>query len=206
MGEGVIWAGVLAGGGFVAAAIALFSIGPGGLALSALAIGLGLGGVASLSAGPSGFACLAGVGVIAAALVMLSGRFSRLDLSGSLIGPALVVDRPRVFGLRSLRAILGALGLFTARLLSGHLAAGTVVTQGPAFACLFVFEVGLIRIGTGRGPADLALGSLCAGMAAAAFLLLSVPNSALAIALLAGGVPALALVALARSTPWETSV
>lgn len=202
----MIWAEVLAGGGFVAGAIALFSVGPTGLALSSLALGLGLGGVASLSSGPLGFACLAGVGLIAAALVMLNGRFSWLDASGSLIGAAVVAQRPRVFGLRSLRAILGALGLFTARLLSGHLGAGTIVTQGPAFACLFVFEVGLIRIGTGRGPADLALGSLCAGMGAAAFLLLSAPSSALAIAVLAGGVPALAVVALARATPWETSV
>ena len=187
----MIWAGVLAGGGFVAGAIALFSVGPTGMALSALALGLGMGGVASLSSGPTGFACLAGLGAAAALLVFL--------------GAGLVTDRPRVFGVRSLRGILGAAGLFAARLLSGHLAAGTVATQGPGFACLFVFEVGLIRIGTGRGPAELGLGGLCAGMGAAAFLLLSAPGSSLAVAVLASGVPALALVALGRATPWETS-
>lgn len=201
----MIWAGVLSGAGFLAAAIALFSMGPTGIAVSALALGLGLGGVASLSSGPSGFACLAGVGLGAASLVLLSQRLWWLDPSGWLLGAGVAVDRPRVFGPRSLRAILGGAGLFTARLLSGHLAAGTVVTQGPGFACLFVFEVGLIRIGTGRGPADLSLGGLCAGMGAAAFLLLSAPGSALAIALLSAGVPALASVGLARATPWEGS-
>ncbi|HVB13424.1 MAG TPA: hypothetical protein VNH38_01535 [Candidatus Dormibacteraeota bacterium] len=199
------WAGVLAGGGFAAGAIALFSIGPSGMAVSALALGLGLGGVASLSAGPTGFACLAGLGAGAALLVTLSGRFPWLDVSDSILGVGVVADRPRVFGVRSLRAILGAAGLFTARLLSGHLAAGTVVTQGPGFACLFVFEVGLIRIGTGRGPAELGLGGLCAGMGAAAFLLLSAPGSSLAVAVLASGAPALALVAFGRAIPWETS-
>jgi len=201
----VTWAGVLAGGGFAAGAIALFSIGPSGMAVSALALGLGLGGVASLSAGPTGFACLAGLGAGAALLVTLSGRFPWLDVSDSILGVGVVADRPRVFGVRSLRAILGAAGLFTARLLSGHLAAGTVVTQGPGFACLFVFEVGLIRIGTGRGPAELGLGGLCAGMGAAAFLLLSAPGSSLAVAVLASGAPALALVAFGRAIPWETS-
>ncbi len=201
----MIWAGILAGGGFVAGAIALFSVGPTGMALSALALGLGMGGVASLSSGPTGFACLAGLGAAAALLVFVSGRLTWLDASDSLLGAGLVTDRPRVFGVRSLRGILGAAGLFAARLLSGHLAAGTVATQGPGFACLFVFEVGLIRIGTGRGPAELGLGGLCAGMGAAAFLLLSAPGSSLAVAVLASGVPALALVALGRATPWETS-
>lgn len=202
----MIWAGVLAGGGFAAGAIALFSVGPTGMALSALALGLGLGGVASLSSGPTGFACLAGMGAVAAILVLMSGRLTWLDPAPWVLGPAATADRPRVFGVRSLRAILGAVGLFTARLLSGHLAAGTVVTQGPAFACLFVLEVGLIRIGTGRGPAELGLGGLCAGIGAAAFLLLSAPGSSLAVAVLASGVPALALVFLGRATPWETSV
>lgn len=201
----MIWAGVLAGGGFAAGAIALFSVGPNGMALSALALGLGLGGVASLSSGPTGFACLAGMGAVAALLVFLSGKLTWLDPSDSLLGAGVMVDRPRVFGIRSLRAVLGAVGLFTARLLSGHLAAGTVATQGPGFACLFVLEVGLIRIGTGRGPADMGLGGLCAGMGAAAFLLLSAPGSSLAVALLASGAPAVALVALGRATPWETS-
>jgi hypothetical protein len=201
----VIWAGALAGGGFAAGAIALFSVGPTGMALSALALGLGLGGVASLSSGPTGFGCLAGLGGGAAILVYMSGRLSWLNVSDALLGPGVVADRPRVFGVRSLRAILGAAGLFTARLLSGHLAAGTVVTQGPGFACLFVVEVGLIRIGTGRGPAELGLGGLCAGMGAAAFLLLSAPGSSLAVAVLASGVPAVTLIAVGRATPWETS-
>lgn len=201
----MIWAGVLSGAGFVAGAIALFSVGPTGIAISALALGLGLGGVASLSSGPAGFASLLGVGALAAILVLLGQRTPWLDPSGWLLGAGVAVERPRVFGARSLRAILGAAGLFTARLLSGHLAAGTVATQGPGFACLFVFEVGLIRIGTGRGPADLSLGGLCAGTGAAAFLLLSAPGSALAVALLAAGVPALAVVGLARATPWEGS-
>ncbi len=201
----MIGASVLAAGAFAAGAVALFSVGPKGMALSAFALGLGLGGVASLSAGPAGFLCLAGVGAFAGLLVLLSGRLRWLDVSGALFGMGIIVDRPRVFGVRSLRAILGAAGLFTARLLSGHLAAGTVATQGPAFACLFVLEVGLIRIGTGRGPGELALGGLCAGMGAAAFLLLSVPASSLPIAVLASGIPALSLVALGRSTPWETS-
>ncbi|MGH7642790.1 MAG: hypothetical protein ACRENX_07225 [Candidatus Dormibacteria bacterium] len=199
------WAGVLAGGGFAAGAIALFSVGPNGMALSALALGLGAGGVASMSTGPTGFACLAGIGAVAALLLYLNASLPWLDPSRSLLGAGALVDRPRVFGIRSLRAILGAVGLFTARLLSGHLAAGTVATQGPGFACLFVLEVGLIRIGTGRGPAEMGLGGLCAGMGAAAFLLLSAPGSSLAVAALAAGIPALALVALGRATPWETS-
>ncbi|MGC2192262.1 MAG: hypothetical protein WA751_07995 [Candidatus Dormiibacterota bacterium] len=199
------WAGVLAGGGFAAGAIALFSVGPNGMAISSLALGLGLGGVASLSSGPTGFACLAGMGGVAAILVYMSGRLTWLDPSGMLLGAGVVADRPRVFGVRSLRAILGAVGLFTARLLSGHLTAGTVATQGPGFACLFVIEVGLIRIGTGRGPAEMGLGGLCAGMGAAAFLLLSAPDSSLAVAVIASGVPALTLVALGRAVPWETS-
>jgi hypothetical protein len=138
-------------------------------------------------------------------LVVLSGRLPWLDRSTGLLGRGPVVERPRVFGIRSLRAILGAFALFTARLLSGHLTAGTVATQGPGFACLFVFEVGLIRIGTGQGPGEMGLGALCAGMGAAAFLLLSAPGSSLAVAVLASGIPALALVGLARATPWETS-
>ncbi len=183
----------------------MFSVGPSGIALSALALGLGLGGVASLSTGPAGFGYLAAVGAVAAALVLLGGRVGWLDWGNGLLGEGLVADRPRVFGERSLRAILGAVGLFTARLLSGHLAAGTVATQGPGFACLFVFEVGLIRVGTGRGPADLGLGGMCAGMGAAGFLLLSAPQSALLAAILAAAIPALALVALSRSRPWETT-
>jgi hypothetical protein len=175
------------------------------MAISSLALGLGLGGVASLSSGPTGFACLAGMGGVAAILVYMSGRLTWLDPSAMLLGAGVVADRPRVFGVRSLRAILGAAGLFTARLLSGHLTAGTVATQGPGFACLFVLEVGLIRIGTGRGPAEMGLGGLCAGMGAAAFLLLSAPDSSLAVAVLASGVPALTIVALGRAVPRETS-
>ncbi|HVC22315.1 MAG TPA: hypothetical protein VNH82_02640 [Candidatus Dormibacteraeota bacterium] len=201
----MIWAGLMAALGFAAGAIALFSIGPEGMALSALALGLGLGGVASLSSGPTGFACLAGVGAVAALLIFLSGRLPWLDRSIALLGQGPVVERPRVFGIRSLRAILGAMALFTARLLSGHLTAGTVATQGPGFACLFVFEVGLIRIGTGQGPAEMGLGGLCAGMGAAAFVLLSAPGASLLVAVMACGIPALAMVALARATPWEIS-
>ncbi|HEY6537616.1 MAG TPA: hypothetical protein VI138_01080, partial [Candidatus Dormibacteraeota bacterium] len=203
--QAVTWAGVLAAAGFAAGAIALFSVGPAGMALSALALGLGLGAVASLSSGPAGFACLAGLGTAAALLIYLGSRWPWLDPSSALLGPGQVVDKPRVFGIRSMRAILGAAGLFTARLLSGHLAAGTVATQGPGFACLFVFEVGLIRIGTGQGPAEMGLGGLCAGMGAAAFLMLSAPGSSLVVAVLACGVPAAVMVALGRATPWETS-
>jgi len=201
----VTWAVILAAGGFAAGAIALFSVGPIGMALSALALGLGMGGVASLSTGPTGFAALVGLGAVSAAMVLVSGLFPRLDPAAAIVGAAAVVERPRVFGVRSLRALLGAGGLFTARLLSGHLAAGTVATQGPGFACLFVVEVGLIRIGTGRGPAELGLGALCAGMGASAFLLLSSPGSSIAVALLACGVPSLALIAVGRATPWEAS-
>jgi len=201
----VNWAAVLAGFGFAAGALALFSIGPRGMALSAAGLGLGMGGVASLSSGPIGFGSLAAVGLVAALLVLVSGRPGWPDPSRRLLGPGQAVDRPRVFGVRSLRAILGAAGLYTDRLLSGHLTAGTVATQGPGFACLFVVEVGMIRIGTGRGPAELGLGGLCAGMGAAGFLLLSVPGTALAVVLLAAAAPALALVALGRATPWETS-
>lgn len=201
----MIWDGILAAAGFLAGAVALFSVGSRGIAVTSLAVGLGIGGVSSLSTGPEGFWCLAGLGAAAALLIELSGRLPVLDLSARLLGARPVIEKPRVFADRSARAVLGAVGLFTSRLLSGHLTAGTVVTQGPGFACLFVLEVGLIRIGTGRGPADLALGGLCAGMGAAGFLLLSSPGSALVVALLAAGTPAVVLVALARSTPWEAS-
>lgn len=201
----MIWASALAAAGFLAGAIALFSVGTKGAAISSLALGLGMGGVASLSAGPAGFGCLAGVGAVTATLTVLGGRLRPLDVSDTLLGAGLPSRKPRVFGERSLRALLGAAGLFTARLLSGHLAAGTVTTQGPGFACLFVFEVGLIRVGTGRGPAELGQGGLCAGMGAAAFLLLSAPGTSLTTAVLAVGVPALVLVALVRATPWETA-
>jgi len=201
----VIWDAILAAGGFLAGAVALFSMGRRGISVSSLAVGLGVGAVSSLSAGPEGFWCLAGLGAAAAVLIELGGRLPFLEVSARVVGARPVTEKPRVFGDRSVRAVLGAVGLFTARLLSGHLTAGTVATQGPGFACLFIFEVGLIRIGTGRGPADLGLGGFCAGMGAAGFLLLSFPGSAMAVALLAAGTPAVVMVALARATPWETS-
>ncbi|MGH7640180.1 MAG: hypothetical protein ACREN7_06645 [Candidatus Dormibacteria bacterium] len=198
-------AAFLAGAGFLAGAVALFAAGLRGMAISAIALGLGLGAVASLATGAAGFGVLAALGVGFGVLVLAGSWLPWLDWGVKLLGSAPVTLQQRVFGLRSLRAILGAAGLFTARLLSGHLAAGTVATQGPAFACLFVFEVGLIRIGTGRGPADLGLGGLCAGMGGAAFLLLSLPESSLLAAALVAGAPALGLFAVARGTPWEAA-
>ncbi len=195
---------LLAAAGFVAAAVALLSVGPAGMWISALALGLGLGGVAALAGGISSFLALAGVGALSAALVA-AGRWVPLIASGRwLLGNSPVVGRERVFDVRSLRLLLGLGGLLAARLLSGHLAAGTVSTQGPAFACLFAFEVGIIRVTTGRGPGDLALGALCVGMGSGAFLLLSSSGTAVATALLVAGGPAAALVLLARAAPWET--
>lgn len=205
MGQALIWDGLLAALGFLAGAIALFSLSLRGSALSALALGLGVGAITSLAVGAEGFICLAAVGAGSAIVLLLGERFRAAELARALVGSSAVAPKPRVFGDRSVRAILGAVGLFTARLLSGHLTAGTIATQGPGFACLFVFEVGLIRIGTGRGPADLALGALCSGMGAGGFLLLSAPGSTLAVALLLVGSPALAAVALARAAPWESS-
>ncbi|MGH7609085.1 MAG: hypothetical protein ACREOD_03940 [Candidatus Dormibacteria bacterium] len=202
----MILSGALAAAGFAAGAVALFSTGAFGAALTALAVGLGLGAVASLSAGATGFATLASLGAAGALLIWVGGRLPVLNPAIRLLGPGLTAGKPRVFGERGLRAVLGGVGLFTARLLSGHLSAGTVTTQGPAFACLFVFEVGLIRIGTGRGPRDLGVGGFCAGMGAAAFIWLSLPTTVPAVALLCAGVPAGILVVLARATPWETSV
>ncbi|MHB8554414.1 MAG: hypothetical protein ACYDCB_01925 [Candidatus Dormibacteria bacterium] len=195
---------LLAAAGFVAAAIALLAVGPTGMWISALALGLGLGGVAALAGGINSFLALAGVGAVAAVLVA-AGRWAPLIASGRwLLGNSPVVGRERVFDVRSLRLLLGLGGLLAARLLSGHLAPGTVSTQGPAFACLFAFEVGIIRVATGRGPSDLALGSLCVGMGSGAFMLLGSSGTAVATALLMAGGPALALVLLARAVPWET--
>jgi hypothetical protein len=172
--------------------------------LSALALGLGLGGVSSLEGGFTGFAILAAIGTAAAILIVASRWLPVLSSARWLLGRSPVVGRERVFDVRSLRLLVGIGALMAARLLSGHLAPGTVSTQGPGFACLFAWEVGIIRVATGRGPADLALGALCAGMGSAAFLLLSSSGSAIWTAVLAAGVPALALVILARAVPWET--
>lgn len=195
---------LLAAGGFLAATLALLAVGPAGMWASALALGLGLGGVASLGAGWPGFAALAGCGALVAALVVAGRWLPSLASARWLLGSSPLVGRERVFDIRSLRLLLGLGGLMAARLLSGHLGAGTISSQGPAFACLFVFEVGLIRMATGRGPADLALGGLCAAMASATFLILSSAGTAMGPALLALAVPALGLALLARSVPWET--
>ena len=195
-------ASLLAAAGFLAAAVALLAVGPAGMWISALA--LGLGGVAALAGGVSSFLALAAVGALTSVIVAV-GRLAPQFSSGRwLLGNSPVVGRERVFDIRSLRLLLGLGGLLAARLLSGHLGAGTVSTQGPAFACLFAWEVGIIRVATGRGPADLALGALCAGMGSGAFLLLSSSGTALGPAMLAAGGPALALVLLARAVPWET--
>ncbi|MHB1855720.1 MAG: hypothetical protein ACYCS2_11765 [Acidimicrobiales bacterium] len=197
-------ASALAAAGFIAAAVALLAVGPTGMWISALALGLGLGGVAALAGGAPSFLALGSVGASAALLVAVGSRVPGVSAGRWLLGNSPVVGRERVFDIRSLRLLLGLGGLLAARLLSGHLGAGTVSTQGPAFACLFAWEVGAIRVGTGRGPADLAVGALCAGMGSAAFLLLSSSGTAVGPALLAAGLPALALVLLARSAPWET--
>jgi len=197
-------AAALAGAGFIAAAVALLAVGAVGMWISALALGLGLGGVAALAGGAPSFLLLAAVGALAAGLLAGGGWVPQIASARWLLGNSPVVGRERVFDIRSLRLLLGLGGLLAARLLSGHLGAGTVSTQGPAFACLFAWEVGIIRAATGRGPADLALGALCAGMGSAAFLLLSSAGSAVGPALLVAGGPALALVVLGRSAPWET--
>lgn len=190
--------------GFAVGAVALFASGLLGASLSALCLGLGMGAVASLAAGATGFITLSCVGAAGALAIWVAERFPRIQPAPRLLGPSPATGKPRVFGERGLRALLGGVGLFTARLLSGHLAAGTVTTQGPAFACLFVFEVGLIWIGTGRGPRDLGVGGLCAGMAAAAFIWLSQPATSPGLALVVAGVPAAILLALAHATPWES--
>ncbi len=197
-------AALLAGGGFLAAAIALLSVGPLGMAISALALGLGLGGVASLSGGVPDFSVVAGVGTGAAVLIATGRYFPGLASGRWLLGSSPIVGRERVFDVRSLRLLTGIGGLMASRLLAGHLGAGTVSTQGPAFACLFAWEVGVIRVATGRGPSDLALGALCVAMGSSTFLILSAPHSVLAISALVITLPAVALVLLTRTAPWET--
>ncbi len=199
----MIGASLLAAGGFVAAAVALLASGPRGFWLSAVALGLGFGGVAFLAGGLASLAVPALVGLVCALMIGLGGRAERLTSLRWLLGSAPTVGRPRLFGQLSLRLLLGVGGLLAARLLSGHLGAGTVSTQGPAFACLFAWEVGVIRLGTGRGPGDLALGSLAIGMGAGAFILLDSGGTAWPAAALAAGVPALALGLLAHTVPWE---
>jgi hypothetical protein len=172
--------------------------------LSALALGLGLGGVSALQGGFTTFAILASIGAITAVLIFASRWLPVFASARWFLGRSPVVGRERVFDVRSLRLLIGIGGLLAARLLSGHLAPGTVSTQGPGFACLFAWEVGIIRVATGKGPADLALGALCAGMGSATFLLLSSSGAAILTAVLAAAIPALALVVLARAVPWET--
>ncbi|HVD04322.1 MAG TPA: hypothetical protein VNF75_09375 [Candidatus Dormibacteraeota bacterium] len=197
-------AALLAAGGFLGSAIALLSVGARGMVISALALGLGMGGVASLSGGVAAFFAVAGVGA-AAAVLIAAGRFAPGLASGRwLLGRSPVVGRERVFDVRSLRLLVGIGGLMAARLLAGHLGAGTVSTQGPAFACLFAWEVGIIRVATGRGPSDLALGGLCVAMGTSTFLILSAPHSVLVIAVLTMAVPAIGLVLLTHAAPWET--
>ncbi|MHB1639971.1 MAG: hypothetical protein ACYCUD_09060 [Candidatus Dormibacteria bacterium] len=200
----MIVAALLTAGGFVAAAVALVSVGPKGVGVSALAMGLGMGGLASLTDGFAAFLSLAGVGAAALALILLGQRVPGVASARWLLGMAPVVGRERVFDIRSLRLLAGVGVLMATRLLSGHLAAGTVSTQGPAFACLFAWEVGIIRVVTGRGPSDLALGAYCAAMGTSAFLLLSSPHDSLVWAVLISAVPAVAVTLLARSAPWES--
>ncbi len=203
----MIWASFMAAGGFAAGGLVLLAgRGPLGLALSAAAMGLGLGGVASLTAGLVGFACLAAVGVGAAALVAAGARTPWLSSASWLLGSSITMGRSRLFGERSLRLLIGLGGLVGARLLSGHLAAGTILTQGPAFACLFAWEVGVIRLGTSRGPADLGLGAMCAGMGSAAFLLLEAPTRAFGTASLVAAATAAFMVLVAGANPWEAIV
>ncbi len=196
--------GLLAAAGFVGSAVALLSVGPRGLAASALAMGLGLGGVVSLTGGVPSFAVLGGVGGMACLLILALGRLPVIASARWLLGNTPVVGRERVFDVRSLRLLAGVGGLLAARLLSGHLAAGTVSTQGPAFACLFAWEVGVIRVATGRGPSDLAMGAFCLAMGTASFVLLSSARGTLPWVSLMVAVAAVPLVLLARSAPWET--
>lgn len=196
-------AALLAAGGFVAAAVALLASGPRGTWVSALALGLGFGGVAFLAGGLSSLAVPALVGTSCALAIWAAGAAPQRGALTRVLGRTPTVGRPRVFGERSFRLLLGLGGLLAARLLSGHLGAGTVSTQGPAFACLFAWEVGAIRLGTGRGPGDLALGALTIGMGASAFMLLDSGGSAWPMAALAAGGPALALALLAHAVPWE---
>lgn len=199
----MITGAVLAGGGFVAAAIVLVASGTRGAALSSFVLGLGFGGVAYLAGGIASLALLGLTGVSASLLIVLGGLVPGHGSLRWLLGDGPTVGRPRVFGQRSLALLLGLGGLLAARLLAGHLGAGTVSTQGPAFACLFAWEVGLIRAATARGPADMALGALAAGMGTAAFILLESAGSAWPSAALAAAAPALVLVGMARALPWE---
>lgn len=199
----MIGASLLAAGGFLAAAVALLASGTRGSWISALALGAGFGGIAYLAGGVTALALPLLLGSASAIMIWAGGRATRFGTLGWLLGRAPLVGRPRVFGERSFRLLLGLGGLLAARLLSGHLGAGTVSTQGPAFACLFAWEVGAIRIGTGRGPADLALGALAAGMGACAFILLDTGGAAWEAAALAAGAPAVVLGMFAHAQPWE---
>lgn len=199
----MITSSLLAAGGFLAAAIALLVTGTRGVAVGTLALGLGFGGVAFLAGGLTSLALLALIGAAAAILTALAGWAPGHGSLRWILGDAPVVGRPRLFGQRSLALLLGLGGLLAARLLSGHLGAGTVSTQGPAFACLFAWEVGIIRAATGRGPGDMAVGAVAAGMGTAAFILLESSGSAWPAAALAASAPALVLVLLARAQPWE---
>ncbi len=200
----MIEAALLATAGFLAVAVMLVSVGPTGTALSALALGLGMGGLASLTSGVAAFLTVSGLGALAFVLILWGGHLPRLASAGWLLGQAPIVGRERVFDVRSLRLLAGLGSLMAARLLSGHLTAGTVSTQGPAFACLFAWEAGVIRAVTGRGPADLALGAFSAAIGTSSFLLLSSAHNTLGWAALLTAVPAVPLVVLARSSPWET--
>lgn len=200
----MIQAALLAAAGFLAVAVTLVSVGPTGTAVSSLAMGLGMGGLASLTGGVAAFLTLSGLGAMGFTLILLGRKLPALASAGWLLGRAPIVGRERVFDVRSLRLLAGVGSLMAARLLSGHLAAGTVSTQGPRFACLFAWEAGIIRVVTGRGPADLALGAFCAAIGTSSFMLLSSAHSTLGWAALITGVPAIVLVMLARSAPWET--
>ena len=200
----MIQAALLATAGFLAVAVTLVSVGPTGTAVSALALGLGMGGLASLTGGVAAFLTLSGLGAAGFVLISLGRMVPRLAGAGWLLGRAPIVGRERVFDVRSLRLLAGVGSLMATRLLSGHLAAGTVSTQGPAFACVFAWEAGVIRVATGRGAADLALGSFCAAMGTSAFMLLSSAHTSLGWAALIPAVPAVLLVVLAWSAPWET--
>jgi hypothetical protein len=200
----MIEAALLAAAGFLAVAVTLASVGPTGTAVSALALGLGMGGLASLTGGIDAFLTLSLLGALGFILILLGRRLPGLASAGWLLGRAPIVGRERVFDVRSLRLLAGVGGLMAARLLAGHLAAGTVSTQGPAFACLFAWEAGVIRVVTGRGPADLALGAFSAAIGTSAFMLLSSAHNSLGWAALITAVPAVPLVMLAWSAPWET--
>ncbi len=194
---------LLAAGGFLGAAVALLAGGTRGAIVSALCLGAGFGGVAYLAGGAASLAVPLLLGIACAIMIWLGGLGARVGSLVWLLGRAPVVGRPRVFSERSFRLLLGLGGLLAARLLSGHLGAGTISTQGPAFACLFAWEVGAIRIGTGRGPADLALGALAIGMGAGTFILLDSGGGAWQAAALAAGGPALLLGFFAHAQPWE---